>query len=241
MAAFGRIHSFESFGTLDGPGVRFVVFLQGCALRCKYCHNPDTWNCAGGTLMSAAEVWQKVWRVRNFVRGGLTISGGEPLLQVDFTAELVTLAKQHGMHTAIDTSGSVLPESAEKALIPADLLLLDIKAIDTEMCRKLTGQGNENALKTLDWCEARQKPVWIRHVLVPEWTLLPEQLNLLAEKLRSYRCIERIELLPFHKMAEFKWRALNLPNSFATIPEPSTEALAMAYRIMQASGKTVIG
>lgn len=224
----GHIHSYESFGTLDGPGVRFVVFLQGCFLRCRYCHNPDTWACGGGRLITSAEVAGAIVSCRNFLSGGVTLSGGEPLLQPEFCADLLRRCRREGLHTAVDTAGS-LPLAQSAAVIDlADMLLLDIKALDGQLCRDLTGYGNENTLATLDYCEKKHKPVWIRHVIVPGWTLDHDRLNALAQFLKGYRCVQRVELLPFHKMAEYKWEQLGLDNTLKATPEPTEEQVRAA-------------
>lgn len=227
----GRIHSYESFGTLDGPGVRFVVFLQGCPLRCRYCHNPDTWECGGGRPVTSAEVMKAILSCRNFLSGGVTLSGGEPLAQPEFAADLLRRCRAAGLHTAVDTAGSFPLSRSANVIDEADLLLLDIKAFDDALCRELTGHGNFNTLATLDYCEQRGKPVWIRHVLVPGFTLVRERLTALAGYLSSYSCIQRIDLLPFHKMAEFKWKELRLHNTLAGTPEPEKEEIRMAEEI----------
>lgn len=227
----GRIHSYESFGTLDGPGVRFVVFLQGCPLRCRYCHNPDTWECGGGRPVTSAEVMKAILSCRNFLSGGVTLSGGEPLVQPEFAADLLRRCRAAGLHTAVDTAGSFPLSRSANVIDEADLLLLDIKALDDALCRELTGHGNSNTLATLDYCEQHGKPVWIRHVLVPGFTLMRERLTALAGYLSSYSCIQRIDLLPFHKMAEFKWKELRLHNTLAGTPEPEKEEIRMAEEI----------
>ena len=225
MIPSGRIHSLESFGTLDGPGIRFVVFLQGCRLRCKYCHNPDTWNPAGGRETTVAELLAKITSCRNFLRsGGVTLSGGEPLLQPEFSQSLLNACREAGFHTALDTAGSVPLETGAKVLDAADLILLDIKALDPELCRELTGRDNQDELATLDYCERTGKPVWIRHVLVPGWTLETTRLKALAEYLKPFRCIRRVDLLPFHQMGAYKWKELGLANPFESMPEPERKA-----------------
>lgn len=231
----GRIHSLESFGTLDGPGIRFVVFFQGCPLRCLYCHNPDSRDAGGGEEITVSELLRRIESCRSFLRtGGVTLSGGEPLRQRDFALELLRRCREHGFHTALDTAGSLPPEQSAAVIDAADLLLLDIKAIDPELCLRLTGQDNRQTLATLDYCEATGKAVWIRHVLVPEWTLEESQLRKLAEFLKPYRCVRRIELLPFHRMGVFKWRALGLEDPLAGTPEPSADACREAGQLVGA-------
>ncbi len=233
----GRIHSVETFGALDGPGIRYIVFFQGCLLRCAYCHNPDTWDCGDGTSTTAGEVVKKIIPFRNFIRsGGVTLSGGEPLLQPEFAAAVLKLCKEQGFHTAVDTCGAVPMEKCREALELADMLLLDIKALDTEECNKLTGMGNENAISLLRWCEEVKKPVWIRHVCVPGITLDEGKLKKLASFLRDFSCIEKVELLPFHKMGAYKWEALQIPFSLADTPEPSIEEMSRARAIFEDAG-----
>lgn len=233
----GRIHSVETFGAVDGPGVRFVVFLQGCPLRCKFCHNPDTWNPKDGQEISAAELIEQISSYRNFIRkGGVTLSGGEPLLQPQFVKAVLDGCRELGLHTAIDTSGGVPLETAKPAIDAADMLLLDIKDIDPDGCRELTGQDNQNALSILRYCEEVGKPVWIRHVMVPGLTLQTDKLKRLAARLKGYRCIKKVELLPFHKMGEYKWEELHIPYSLADTLEPTKDEVAKAKAIFLQNG-----
>ncbi|HCG63961.1 MAG: pyruvate formate-lyase-activating protein [Sphaerochaetaceae bacterium] len=241
MGIKGRIHSVETFGTVDGPGVRYVVFLQGCALRCKYCHNPDTWNSACGSETDSEEVVRDMLSYKSFIRsGGITVSGGEPLLQGEFTKDIIERAKQAGLHTALDTAGSVSLDRSRAVLDAVDLVLLDIKSIDDKQCWSLTGRGNAQTLATLDYLESIGKPVWLRHVLLPGWTLERQQLNTLADHLAQYRCIEQVELLPFHKMGEFKWKELGYQYALLGTPEPTDDAVSMAREIMEARGLQVL-
>ncbi len=229
----GRIHSFESFGTLDGPGIRFVVFLQGCFLRCKYCHNPDTWAIDGGQEMTVGEIVKKIDSCRNFLRnGGVTLSGGEPLLQKDFTLAMIRACHELNFHIAIDTAGSLPLEKSREILNETDLILLDIKALDNDLCRNLTSFGNENTLATLDYCEKINRDVWIRHVLVPNYTLDEKHLKNLGTFLKKYNCIKRIDLLPYHKMGEFKWRELKLKDELANTPEPTAQEVTWAENLV---------
>lgn len=232
MSISGRIHSFESFGTLDGPGVRFIVFMQGCALRCCYCHNPDTWKVDGGTVYSVDEVMKKILSCRNYIkRGGVTFSGGEPLLQPDFLEALLDACRSEHLHTAIDTAGSVPISVSSRCVGKADMLLLDIKSLDDALCCSITGQGNRNTLDTLEYCENSGKPVWIRHVVVPGITLETERLAALSEYLLKFSCIKRVELLGYHKLGEYKWDNLGIENLLKSTPEPSREALEEAQNL----------
>jgi len=241
MGVKGRIHSVETFGTLDGPGVRYVLFLQGCALRCLFCHNPDTWEVGTGKQADSEEVVDDILSYRNFIRtGGVTISGGEALLQPEFTLDIINRCKENGLHTALDTAGSVPLSVSKPVLNAADLILLDIKELRDEDCIKLTGRSNVNTLATLNYCEQIQKPVWLRHVLVPGYTLDMGKLKALADYLSCFSCIERVELLPFHKMGEYKWKELKLDYKLGETREPTTEELREASRIFTDKGIPVL-
>lgn len=218
----GKLHSIESFGAVDGPGVRFVAFLQGCPLRCRFCHNPDTWKCDDGDDITAGELVEKISRYKNFIKkGGVTFSGGEPLMQADFVAACCRMCRELGFHTAIDTSGAIPLEQSRAAIDAADMLLLDIKDIDPEACRLLTGQTNENALKTLEYCESVGKRIWIRHVLVPTLTLNEDKLRRMGIFLARFKCVERIDFLPYHTMGLYKWDELGIHNTLIGIDSPS--------------------
>ncbi len=243
QAIRGHFHSKETFGTVDGPGIRYVAFLQGCNLRCMYCHNPDTWNGEQyAYMMSVEEFVQDVLSYRQFIRsGGVTFSGGEPLLQPDFVGAAIAALHDHGIHCAVDTSGCFPFSAARPALTDADLLLLDIKALDPELCRTITRRDNTGALRTLAFREDLGRPVWIRHVLLPGYTLERKPLEELAAFLRGYRCVEKVELLPFHKMGEFKWQELKLPYQLADVAAPSDEEIAMARSVFENAGLPVHG
>lgn len=209
----GYIHSLESFGTVDGPGVRYVVFFQGCVLRCLYCHNPDSWAIHGGTEMSAQEIIDKMARNLPFYEtGGITATGGEPLLQLDFLTELFTIAKSKGIHTALDTSGILF--SRDKAakydllMEVCDLVLLDIKHLDDGEHTRLTGASNKSVLAFMDYLHEKKKPLWVRHVIVPDITYKEEQLKALGAYLKKFENVERIDVLPYHTMGVVKYEAL---------------------------------
>ena len=194
----GYIHSVESFGALDGPGVRYVLFLQGCPLRCLFCHNPDSWAVGRGQPIGSADVVRDILRYRHFIeKGGVTLSGGEPLMQPEFAASILEGCRENGLHTALDTSGGVPLLACRQAVDAADMLLLDMKAADEALFRRITGRSMDNTLEILEHCEDTGKRVWIRHVLVPGLTLEETQLHALGRLLRRYGCIERVELLPF--------------------------------------------
>ena len=233
----GRIHSIESFGTLDGPGIRYVLFLQGCPLRCLYCHNLDSRSPEAGQTMTAGDVLADILTYRPYIRrGGVTLSGGEPLLQPAFACEVLDGCRAHQLHTAIDTSGAIPLDQSRPAIDRADLILLDIKAIDDDLCVALTGASNRNTLATLEYCEATRKAVWIRHVLVPGYTLDEARLTRLADHLWRYSCIRKIELLPFHKMGEYKWEALQCPYELRDTQPPTEEEMRRARAIFQSRG-----
>ena len=207
----GRIHSFESLGAVDGPGVRFVVFMQGCALKCKYCQNRDTWNLKGGTTYSSDEIVEKILRYKNYImpNGGVTISGGEPLLQAKFLIELFTKLRQYNIHTCIDTSGSVALTDEIKELINlTDLFLLDIKCINDEKAINLTGVSNKKELEFAKYLSNINKPMWIRQVLVPGYTDDEQDLVKLKEFISTLKSVEKVEILPYHDLGKFKWEQL---------------------------------
>ncbi len=219
-----KIHSFESFGTVDGPGVRFVVFLQGCIMRCAYCHNPDTWPLNGGKEYSAQEVYTKIIKYRNYIReGGVTISGGEPLLQIDFLIELFKLLKKEGLHTCVDTSGICFKDNAkmQELLKYTDLFLLDIKQIDEQKHLALTGQSNQNILKFATYLSDQRKDVWIRYVLVPGISDDDQDVDKLAQFLKTLKNIKRIEVLPYHTLGITKYQQLKIPYRLMGVNPPS--------------------
>ena len=214
----GKVHSIETFGTVDGPGIRFVLFMQGCPLRCQYCHNPDTWNMNGGTEMSVAEILKQYESYRPFLKdGGLTVTGGEPLLQIDFLIELFEEAKKRAIHTCIDTSGITFNlanesylEKLERLMKVTDLILLDIKEIDDETHITVTGTSNKPVLAFEKWLDEKGIPVWIRHVIVPGLTLIEEDLFQLGYFLGQFHNIKTLDILPYHEMGVVKWKQLGL-------------------------------
>lgn len=228
----GYIHSVETFGAVDGPGLRYVVFMQGCPLRCLFCHNPDSWKMGEGEKKSDTELMADILEYKSFIkRGGVTFSGGEPMMQPGFLRSMLRLCRKHGLHTAVDTSGAVSTEISGSVICEADMLLLDIKTLDEELYPKLTGQTIHNNLATLQYCEDIGKPVWIRHVLVPGYTLVKERMEKLAEYLKQFKCIERIELLPFHKLGEYKWEEMGETYQLYDVPVPTEEEMKMAKEI----------
>ena len=230
----GRIHSTESFGTVDGPGIRFVVFFQGCPLRCRYCHNPDTWDFSGGTETTAEELMKEYDSYKEFLKsGGITATGGEPLAQPEFLAELFALAKSKGVHTCLDTSAGVFdpahPEKVDEVLKNTDLVMLDIKHIDNELHQELTGTGNRNILAFAEHIRDLGIPVWIRHVVVPGITDKYEELFALGEYLSTLSSLKALDVLPYHDMAKHKYAELGLEYPLGDTP-PLTKEEAVKAR-----------
>lgn len=223
----GKIHSWESMGLVDGPGVRTVIFLQGCALRCRYCHNPDTWDSAGGTWESVSDIMARLRRFKDYfgADGGVTFSGGEPLLQKDFLIEMLAACKAEGIHTCIDTAGCGVG-GYEEILANTDLVLFDVKHITPDGYRDITGRDGSEAERFLQTAQALGTPLWIRHVVVPTLTDGEEHLAALAEYVLSLKNVERVELLPYHKLGVHKYRAMNLPYSLENIEPPNADYVA---------------
>lgn len=255
----GHIHSIESFGTVDGPGVRMVVFFQGCPMRCAYCHNPDTWMFGAGEVMSAQEVLERFLRNRTYyLNGGITVSGGEPLMQPDFLLELFRLAKQEGISTCLDTSGiafpfrkndgkwelakdriredmlrfgrTVSPAYFEELAKVTDLVLLDIKQTEDEAHRELTGHSNASVFAFAEFLAEQNVPVWIRRVLVPELTSDPDELVALGERIGSMPNVKRLEMLPYHTMGVVKYEKLGIPYRLCEAKVPTGEEVSTAQQ-----------
>ena len=222
----GYIHSLQSLGTVDGPGVRAVIFSTGCPLRCKYCHNPDTWHIEDGKVTEDDEIAEKILRFYPYIKnGGVTFSGGEPCVQAEFFTSVAIKLKASGLHIALDTSGEVLNDNVREFLSVCDLVLLDIKATSEEGYRELTGGSLQKTLAFLKLLEEMGKPVWIRHVVVPG--VNDDERNILALRslLEGYTCIEKIELLPFRKLCLEKYKSLGIPFPFEHIPEMSGDKI----------------
>ncbi|MGF0032978.1 pyruvate formate-lyase-activating protein [Bariatricus sp. SGI.154] len=237
----GYIHSLESFGSVDGPGVRYLIFLTGCTMRCQFCHNPDTWNMHSGTPYTADELITKALRYRSYWKseGGITVSGGEPLLQIDFLLELFKKAKEKGIHTTLDTSGNPFTKEEpffdkfQELMKYTDLILLDIKHIDDEQHKILTGQTNANILELARYLNEIQKPVWIRHVLVPERSDKDEYLEKLHEFISTLDNVEKVEVLPYHTLGVYKWKELGMEYPLEGIEPPTKERVGNAKRILE--------
>ena len=218
----GRIHSIQSLGTVDGPGVRFVAFLQGCPLRCGCCHNPDTWDVRGGTEVEASELVRRALRCRAYFgeTGGVTVSGGEPLLQAEFCTEFFRLCHENGLHTCLDTSGCMMNDDIAALLDHTDRVLLDIKYMTDEMYRAHVGCGMQPVLDFLAELDARNIPVTLRQVIIPSLNDTEENVRALLGIAQAHACVDRIELLPFRKICQTKYDSMNLRFPFEHIPEP---------------------
>lgn len=236
----GRIHSVETFGSVDGPGVRYCIFLQGCDMRCRYCHNPETWSKESDDAVTPEEALKAALRYKTYWKdkGGITVSGGEALLQIDFVTELFRLAKQQGVNTVLDTSGNPFREDKEylekfdKLMAVTDLFILDIKHIDSEKHKWLTGHGNENILAMAKYLSDNNKDMWIRHVLVPTITDDENDLKKLGEFVKSLSSVKRFEILPYHTLGLVKWDKLGWKYSLEDIKPPTYDEIKRAETIL---------
>lgn len=238
-AVTGRIHSIETFALVDGPGVRFAAFLAGCPMRCQYCHNPETWR-AHGEVMTARALFDRAYSYSPYWKptGGVTLSGGEPMLQLPFATAFFTLAKEKGVHTALDTSGQPYRETREflsqfdQLMEVTDLVLLDIKAMDDPLHQKLTGHTNQNILAMARRLSTNGKEMWIRHVLVPGVTGSDEELLELRALIDSLSTVSRVEVLPYHTLGESKWAALQMEYPLAGVRTPTKEEISRAEELL---------
>ncbi len=236
----GYIHSTESFGTVDGPGIRYVVFMQGCPMRCKYCHNPDTWQIGTGERISAEEIIENYSKNKAFyAHGGITVTGGEPLLQIDFLLELFKMAKEKGIHTCIDTSGitykqgvSEYNEKLSQLLEYTDLVMLDIKHIDPELHRELTGKDNAGVLEFAKYLSEKKVPFWVRHVVVPGITDDPVYLRKLGNFLGTLGGVKALDVLPYHTMGKAKYEEMGLPYPLEGVDALSASEAVKAKEII---------
>ena len=239
----GFIHSTESFGTVDGPGVRFVVFLQGCPMRCQYCHNPDTWKLNAGHVRSAQSLIQEYLRNKAFyTKGGITVTGGEALLQIDFLLELFTLAKQNGIHTCLDTSGITFTDGEseyrtklDRLMEVTNLVMLDIKHIDPQGHKTLTGHSNERILAFARYLDEKQVPVWIRHVVVPGITDDVQLLARLGDFIGGLSNVKALDVLPYHIMGVTKYKELDIPYPLEGVPPATRQQATEAKKVILAA------
>jgi pyruvate formate lyase activating enzyme len=238
----GNVHSFETFGTLDGPGIRFIVFMQGCPLRCIYCHNRDTWDVKGGKKYTVDEVINEVKKYINYMKfsgGGITVSGGEPTLQAEFVTELFKKCKDLGIHTALDTSGFIDLDKVKELLEFTDLVLLDIKHAVDEKHRKLTGVSNEKVKKFALYLSESQIPVWIRYVLVPGYTDDENDLRIAADLIGDLKNVEKIEVLAYHNMGSYKWEKLGEKYPLEGVESPGEKQVEKAKSILESKWQRV--
>ena len=237
----GNIHSIETFGSADGPGVRYLIFLKGCNMRCKYCHNPDTWAKTEGEMKSAEEILQQALRYKRYwgKKGGITVSGGEALLQIDFVTELFTLAKEKGVNTCLDTSGNPFTREEpfyskfEKLMEVTDLFMLDIKEMHEDEHKQLTGQTNKNILDCARYLSEQGIPMWIRHVLVPGITDKDEYLKKTREFIDTLDTVMKVEVLPYHTLGAYKWKELGIPYKLEGVEPPTEERIQNAKKILE--------
>ncbi len=235
LKQYAKIHSFESFGTVDGPGIRYVIFMQGCHLKCKYCHNRDTWDMNGGYYSSLDEIIKKIDNYKNYImpNGGVTVTGGEPLLQVHFLIKLFKKLKDKNIHTCIDTSGMVdITEDIKELLSYTDLVLLDIKHIDPIKCKDLVGFSNEKELNFARYLSDNGIDMWIRQVLIPGYTDDENDLKKLKSFIDSLNTVKKVEVLPYHNMGEYKWKKLGLKYELANVETPTEDQLKKAKQIL---------
>ncbi|AWI06530.1 pyruvate formate-lyase-activating protein [Clostridium drakei] len=229
----GKMHSFESMGLVDGPGIRTVVFMQGCSLRCAYCHNPDTWNFQGGTEITPEELVKKIVRFKPYFKngGGVTFSGGDPLMQPDFLIEALKLCKEQGIHTTIDTAGYGVGKYDE-ILKYTDLVLLDIKHVDDCGYRNLVGQSKKGFDEFLQAVQEANTKLWIRHVVVPGITDSEEHIKKLASIIKSIKNVEKVELLPYHTLGVEKYNKMGIEYKLSNVDSMNKEELNKLYKIL---------
>jgi len=235
----GFLHSFTTGSAVDGPGIRLVAWTTACMFRCKYCHNPDTWTLTNGipvTLEQAIEEVRKYANGLRAIRGGFTLSGGEPLMQDRFAVRLFAAVQDMGVHTAIETIGYLGERLSDDELETIDLVILDMKAIDRDQHRRVTGMHNDDILAFCDRLARLKRPMWLRYVLVPGLTDIPEEMAAVAKFGASLGVVQRAEILPFHQLGQYKWDRLSLEYSLADTKPPTDEQIAEAVRIFQAAG-----
>lgn len=231
------VHSLETFGTQDGPGIRLVVFLQGCGFTCVYCQNPDTQSMTNDQVKqwTVDQIIDQLEKMRPYFKngGGLTVSGGEPTLQAVELVELFTACRQRGFHTALDTGGGIFTEMTQRLYDITDLVILDVKHIDPNWHQKITGAALVNPLRNAEYRESTSKPLWLRYVLVPGWSDQPEHLKAWAKKFHDYRSVERVEILPYHTLGAYKYQLLGKANPLAGVKPPTTKVVNQAKQIFE--------
>lgn len=235
ISVVGQVHSIQSLGTVDGPGLRFVVFLQGCNLRCKCCHNPDTWEMQSQKQFTAKEIVEKALHYKEYFgeKGGITVSGGEPLLQAEFCYEVFKLCHERGINTCLDTSGSILNDKVKKMLIETDRVLLDIKYTSDIQYRENVGCSMENPMEFLSYLNLQKIPTTLRQVVIPTINDNEENIGKLNEIIKKYSCIDKVELLPFKKICQTKYDSMNIPFPFADIPSPTKELMDKLNKLLK--------
>ncbi len=232
----GSIHSIETCGTVDGPGIRYVIFFQGCPLRCQYCHNPDTWALNQGKTKTVEELITDIKKYKsyiNFSRGGVTATGGEPLVQYQFVESLFKQCRKEGIHTALDTSGYIFNDKIKEVLEYTDLVLLDIKCMNPEQYKYITAVKLDPTIAFMNYLGEINKPVWVRYVLVPGLSDNPDHIHALGHYLSQFSNMERFELLPFHKMGEYKWEELGYDYKLKQTMEPTQQEIDAATAILE--------
>jgi len=235
----GRVHSIETFGTVDGPGIRFILFMQGCPLRCKYCHNRDTWDVKGGTEYTTDEIIEQVKKYSSYMKfsgGGLTVSGGEATLQPEFLKDLFKKAQENEIHTCLDTSGFVNIDVIDPVLDYTNLVLLDLKHMVPEKCKDLVGVSIDKTLELAKHLSDRNIPVWIRHVLVPGITDDRENLELMGKFISTLKNVDRVELLPYHTLGVHKWENMGFEYELKDVPDATSEDIEKASKILAEFG-----
>lgn len=243
MKNTGRVHSFETLGTVDGPGIRFVVFMQGCALRCQYCHNPDTWKINEGEEYTVNELMFEIRKYKTYMEssgGGVTFTGGDPLVQAEFLVELAKKCKEEGISVTIDTSGFILNDKVKELYKYTDLVLLDIKSFNENTYKFISGGRLSPTLETLDYLKEKDIEVWVRYVVVPELTDDLESIKALSNHLDNFPNISKIEPLAFHKMGEYKWEELGEDYMLKKTKEPEEDLMEEVKKIFEINGKNVV-
>ncbi|HHT96282.1 MAG TPA: pyruvate formate lyase-activating protein [Clostridiales bacterium] len=243
MEVIGRIHSLESFGTVDGPGIRFVVFMQGCVLRCQFCHNPDTWDPAKGEEYTVEQLMDEIRKYKSYMEfsgGGVTFTGGEPLMQAEFILEVVKRCKQEGISVALDTSGFIWNNYVQEVLKYTDIVLLDIKSYDPLVYKTVTGVSLAPTLKLLEYLREENIETWVRIIIVPNLMDDLESIRELSNYLDDFTNVSKIELLGFHKMGEYKWKELGMEYQLYDTPEPTKELMNKVKEILKTNGKNVV-